>query len=134
MDLALAIISILLVAIAGICDAVKDTLNYHFEQSIFSKLNGDFWDARTSWANKYKDVVSLRPKFLGSTTIFSWVTDGWHLFQMLCFSSFVAAIVIYEPIVTFNSSFVTMLVNFLILKAVFSLSFELFYSKIFIKK
>lgn len=39
-----------------------------------------FWDVQ-SWVRKYKKNSNTKPAFPGSTTIFVFVTDGYHLMQ-----------------------------------------------------
>lgn len=78
------ILLILLPILGGITDAIKDTVNFHYLQSIFIKFPSRFWDGEISWMNKYKDQDYHKgPKFFGSTTIFVWTTDAWHLFKTL---------------------------------------------------
>ena len=71
------------VILSAVCKAVKDTLQFHFYDSIFDKCNHQFWNPDVSWKNKYKDGEIGVPKFCGSTTLFVWLTDAWHLFDML---------------------------------------------------
>ena len=130
-----AVFTIVLVMLAAISKAVMDTLQFHFSRSVFKEWNEFYFHPAFSWANKYKDVVTLKPKFWGSTTIFSFITDGWHLFQAFYLLFIFTAIVIHQPFfVTINSSFLSMLLDFSILMVIFGLTFELFYAKIFIKK
>jgi hypothetical protein len=76
-------IGIILVILAGICKAVMDTVADHYDNSVFASKEFDryFWDKSISWANKYMNDMSRRPRFWGSTTVFVFVTDAWHLFQ-----------------------------------------------------
>lgn len=48
-------ISILFVILASICNAVMDASSFHYDNSIFNKLNRKFWDGSISWKNKYID-------------------------------------------------------------------------------
>lgn len=78
------ILLLLCVIIAGVCKAVRDTLQFHYTNSVFRKCkNIQFWNVDISWKNKYKEGEIGTPKFWGSTTIFVWLTDAWHLFDML---------------------------------------------------
>ena len=117
-------ISIIFIVLAGICKAIKDTLNFHFETSVFKNL-GKFWCPAISWKNKYKDDL-ITPKFFGATTIFVWITDGWHLFDFLQTIFSIVAIVVYSKIVF-------CIVDIFILYCIFSICFELFY-RIFVMK
>ena len=89
-------ISLLLFALAAVCNAVMDVLAHKFSSSVFVRLNWTYWDPQMSWGNKYTD----NNKWYGwiNDTILVWVTDGWHLFQMLMKTSIVLAIVFYIPI------------------------------------
>jgi hypothetical protein len=83
----LTILGILLVIAASISEAIMDTVQFHYEKSIFKpdhmKYNPLFWDASISWKNKYKENSMTEPKFYGSTTIFVFLTDAWHFFKFL---------------------------------------------------
>lgn len=75
----LAAIALLLVAY--VAKAAIDNLTHQAGNSIFEKW-GKWFDARTSWLNKYKpgswEAGAPVPRFLGSTTVFVWLTDFWH--------------------------------------------------------
>lgn len=79
------IIPLILVALSGLSKAIQDTLAHHFTTSIFSKLPHKFWDASTSWKNKYAnyDAGDYRDKFFLSSTLLVAFTDAWHLFDNL---------------------------------------------------
>lgn len=78
------LIAFILLAGAGICNAVMDKINFHYMRSIFKDKNAQFWSVKHSWRNKWKDGIEKRgPKFFGSTTFLVWTTDAWHLFQMI---------------------------------------------------
>jgi len=85
-------IAIALVYIAGIAKGFMDSLQFHFNTSLFAKLNQQFWNPEISWQNKYSEVVTLtrRKLFtirLGSFSVDvpypAFLTDGWHLFQFI---------------------------------------------------
>lgn len=83
----LTILGILLVIAASISEAIMDTIQFHYERSIFKldpiKYNPLFWDASISWQNKYKENSMTEEKFYGSKTIFVFLTDAWHFFKFL---------------------------------------------------
>ena len=83
----------LLLLIAGICKAIQDTLEFHFDSSIFKKIkNQDYWNPLNSWKRKWKnDDIKQGEKFLGSSSIFVSLTDAWHFFGLIRDFSFVAA-------------------------------------------
>lgn len=70
--------------LAGIAEAHMDCLQFHFFDTPFVKRKHQFWNPEISWKNKYKNGnSSIGPAFLGSTTIFVFLTDGWHLMKFL---------------------------------------------------
>lgn len=77
------ILSVLAFGLAGLFNGVMDTLQFHYESSIFPR-GSLFWNPAISWRNKYKNGDSSQgPRFPGSTTIFVFLTDGWHLMKTL---------------------------------------------------
>lgn len=120
-------LSLVLIMIAGVCNSIMDTLQFHYGASCFSNLNPFFWDPKESWKNKWKNGDrSQGEKFFGSSTFLVCFTDAWHLFQtfmLLCFSF---AIVLYSPMVNWW-------VDAIIYHAVFGIVFELFWSIIWKK-
>ncbi len=76
-------ISIILIYLSGMCEGVMDTLNFHycrFERK-HKKAKSIYWDLEESWLNKYDS--HFKPKFFLSTSVFVFLTDGWHLFKWL---------------------------------------------------
>lgn len=73
------------VFIFGLSKAIKDTLQHHYSQSIFTGLDARFWNPSESWKNKYADfdTGSRQPAFPGSTSLLVSLTDAWHLFDLL---------------------------------------------------
>ena len=81
--IAIGIIGIMLVILASYAEAVMDKINFHFERSIFKdKKNQLFWNPQESWKNKWKDDLKTE-KFRGSSTIFVFLTDSWHLHKFV---------------------------------------------------
>lgn len=73
---------LLMFFLAGIAEAHMDTLQFHFYRSRFNSFNHAFWNPEISWKNKYKlRDPRYGAKFPGSTTIFVFITDGWHLMK-----------------------------------------------------
>lgn len=121
-------VSIILMIFAGICNSIMDVLKTRFYKSVFlGKKPGNWIDPALSWPNKWKNGdKSQGEKFFGSTTIFVWVTDLWHLAKMLMLVSISLAIVFYSPIIAWW-------IDWFILYCAFTIPFEIFYSKILIK-
>jgi len=70
-----------LLVVAYVAKAAIDNLTHQAGNSIFEQW-GQWFDARVSWLNKYKpgswEAGAPVPRFLGSTTVFVWLTDFWH--------------------------------------------------------
>ena len=79
----ITVLAFLLLAISGVSKAVQDKVNFHFSESFFVKLNGQFWNPLYSSMNKWKDGIKKRgEKFFGSSTFLVAFTDAWHQFQL----------------------------------------------------
>ena len=125
------IYSLIFFALAGISNAVMDTLQHHFWQSIFNtdRFNHKWWDPEESWSNKYKNNKEADgPKFPGSTTVFVFVTDAWHLFQFLMITFCAIAVVI-----PMNYHWLIKIAGVLLLKLAWSGLFIPAYKKWFIR-
>ena len=130
-------ITLFLLFLAGALNATMDVLSFRYKTSIFSKYTKlqEFFNHQESWVNKYKDNnPELGPKFFGSKTFLVFLTDAWHLAKMLMITTFTLAIVFYNPVIVTESIFVNIVANLLLMRVVFSATFELFFSKILIKK
>lgn len=78
------IFPILFLVIAGISEAIMDTLAHHFEESIFSQLNPNYWNPVLSGGNKWLDGDKTKgERFFMSSTLLVGFTEGWHLFKMI---------------------------------------------------
>ena len=119
------IILLLCLAIAATGKAVMDTLNFHFCCCIFTKWTGHRWvDPGISWTNKYKGGDARNgPKFLGSTTVFVFVTDLWHFSDFIFLRFFFAVPIIYS----FIHPIVTWWADYLIFSIFFGIVFETIY-------
>lgn len=74
----------ILITISASSLAALDILHNRFHESIFKNMNDLWWDPTFSWRNKYKRRSQyLGPKFIGSTTIFSFVTDAVSMFKFI---------------------------------------------------
>lgn len=72
----------ILLAIAAIFKAVADTVDHHFDTSVFRRLNADFWD---------RDFSSDRAK-----RIFNYKLDAWHLAQSGMIVCMIAAVALHQ--------------------------------------
>lgn len=112
--------------LSGIAKAGMDVLQFHFSESIFSKLNA--WNPKESWKNKWKNGdKSQGERFPGSSTVFVFLTDPWHLLQSVYLNSLFAALYL---ICTHTPSVWVLLLS----RVLFGLSFELSYRYLYIKK
>ena len=132
-------ISLIFLSLAAICNAIMDTLQFHFYDSIFekdiktsSKWN-QYWNPNISWRNKYinGEVAWGRKKILNIINYPVFLTDGWHLFKSLMLSF------LFLSIFTFNIKldyWYYLPVLFIVYKTVWGMIFELFYKHILIRK
>lgn len=73
--------------LAGIANGTHETLQHHYEQSVFPKRDEDgylFWNPKFSWLNKYEHwPEDQSAAYFGSKTFLVWTTDGYHLTKFL---------------------------------------------------
>jgi hypothetical protein len=111
-----------------------DTISFRYNKSIFSKWikYEQFLNPQKSWLNKYKNNdPALGPKFFGSKSFLVWTTDLWHLSKTLMITLFILAIIFYNPIITTGYVVFDLFINAEILHILFSLTFSLFWDRIF---
>lgn len=94
------IIIYLAIALAALCNAVMDVLQFHFHLSVFKYFNAQYWNPEISWMNKYVNnnpLMGLK-KIMG-ITIPAVLTDAWHLFKslMIGFLLFAIALAAQSP-------------------------------------
>jgi hypothetical protein len=120
------IFAFLLILIAGFCEGLMDSLQFHYKSFFKNDL---FWNPEISWRNKYKDGDPLKgPKFLFSTTFLVSLTDGWH-FMKLCRNML---IFISLPLIGYlSSSILFFIVYGIIARTLYGVGFYLSYNKIF---
>lgn len=120
-------LSILLVILAGIFKAVMDTLKSHYGESVFCLFpKYAYWlDESIAWKNKYKNgIKSNGEKFWGSSTIFVFITSGWHFSQKLFLTCYALSFAFYP----YSDYFILQFAGLYVLQC---LVFELFYGCIF---
>ena len=68
---------------SGMFDGGAESLKFHYsEVNRKYNLNDNFWNPALSWKNKYRNGdPSQGEAFTGSTTVFVWTTDGYHLMR-----------------------------------------------------
>ena len=107
-----------------------DIIQFKFQASIFIKYPKlkQWSDPQLSWRNKWKNGdPSQGEKFLGSSTIFVLTTDLFHLAQSFMISFFILGVILYTPIYNY-------VVDFIILKVLFSITFEAFWGHVLLNK
>lgn len=128
--------SILLSIIAFSAYAVMYVLQFRYHVSIFSKWNEMYWNPTVSDLNKWKlngkEIVrdkngKRKERFIGSSTIFVFLTDAWHLFQFVFENSFMLAIAINYIGASFYISFVA-------LRILYGIFFNVLFDKVLILK
>ena len=128
-------VTISLIVIAAISNAIMDICSHKYHNSIFYlyfKKYSNFWNAETSWKNKYidRDVSKGRKKTKIYFISFNkpvQLTDAWHLFKSIMIIALIGAIVMYKPIS--NSYFL----DLIILGTIWNLTFVFFYKRILYK-
>jgi hypothetical protein len=132
-------ISVLFFVLAAICNAVMDKVNFHWDNSVFKGSRFEWWaNPAISYKNKWKNNSnSLNgEKFPGSSTIFVWVTDLWHFAQSFMITFFILGAAFYGDgmVSVFETGWINTLIDIIILKTIFSITFELFWSIVLEKK
>jgi hypothetical protein len=112
-------ISMILFALAAICNAAGDTLVHRYTTSVFNKLDPTFWNPAISWKNKY--VNGQRRKLIGPINYPVQLTDAWHLFKSLMLTFVGFAIAYHVPMCH-------PLIDTLIYLAIWWFFFEAFYT------
>lgn len=122
------IVGLIFVSLSAISESIMDKIQFHFEKSIFSKegYNQLFWDPTESWKNKWKDDLKTE-KFLGSSSIFVFTTDAWHLFKFFK-NTF---LFIGLPLLCLGG--INLVLSVIIARVVYGLTFTLFFD-IILKK
>lgn len=79
------IISLMFFSLAAYFNAVMDTLQFHFDRSVFSHKDPNFWNPAKSWQ---------AAKFFPGT---KYRMDAWHLFKsaMIVSSALSAVVLLY---------------------------------------
>jgi hypothetical protein len=126
-------ISIILIALAAICNAVMDICSHHYYYSVLTRFDSKFWNASTSWANKYVNgqPANGRVKWLGGIMNKPvQLTDAWHLFKSLMIVFLISAI----PFCPSNEFGLPEWIYYLLVigvgGTVWNLVFNLFYNRI----
>lgn len=122
-------ISIILLLIAGVLCAVMDTLEHHFDVSVFKNLDSTFWNRRYSWLNiytlndRFEITGRIKWSILGiKFNKLSFFCDAWHVAKSLMLWSICLA---FYPL---GWQYV------LFTRVAFGAGFNLFYNHLLIQK
>jgi len=125
----MSFIPVLLFFLAGVCNACMDVLKTRYNTSVFRFWRNQDWvNPALSWPNKWKPDSRIGD--LVMSTVLVWVTDFWHLCKMLMIVCFTLGAVSYQPVFGFSKWWL----DLLILYFTFTGTFELFFSRVLIKK
>jgi hypothetical protein len=119
--------TIIFIILAAVCNSVMDVLSTRYYVSIFGNLkNRQFWDWNMSWRNKWQwGEKENGEKFFLSSTMLSFLTDGWHLFKALMLLFISLAIVTYKPIFGYF--------DIILFSIIWGVVFEICYTKLLLK-
>ncbi len=125
----LTILGLLFIAASSVAEAIMDKIQFHYDKSIFSKdkYKQTFWDPTKSWVNKWKDSSAREERFLGSSTIFVFTTDAWHLFKFFR-NTF---LFIGLPLLSFGS--MNIILAAILARVIYGLVFTICFDKLLIK-
>ena len=125
----LTILGLLFFAAASVSEAIMDKIQFHYDISIFSqyKYKQTFWNPNLSWVNKWKDSSAKEEKFLGSSSIFVFTTDAWHLFKFFR-NTF---LFIGLPLLSFGS--INIILAAILARIIYGLVFTICFDKLLIK-
>jgi hypothetical protein len=127
------IFSLIFMALAGAGNAAMDITQFHFNDSLFSKMDNErFYDPQLSWQNKWQDdsngnVMPGRERFFGSSRWFVMFTDFWHCAKFFMIGFITLAVVTYRRR---NGRIYMYLLDLVLLHMAFTCSFSLFYDNI----
>lgn len=133
-------ISAILVILAAIANSIGDKIQFHWSTSIFSERGWDSWaNPQISWKRKWKwengKLDHTRSEaFPGSSTVFVSFTDLWHFVKSIQLTTLFLACVLWSPVINQESWILETLINFALLRIIYGVTFEFFYSRILSKK
>lgn len=102
-------LSEILLILAALFKAVADTVDHHFDSSIFRRLEPSFWD---------RDISSDKAK-----RIFGYKIDAWHITQSIMIVCMILAAIFHEQKLWWPFELI-------IAGTAWNLCFNLFYNKI----
>lgn len=103
------LIAPILIALCAVCKAVVDTLDHHYDTSVFSHLPRAFWDPNV--------IIKTGPQ------VFGYPVDAWHLTNSLQLACWLALPLLYRK-------WKAWYIDYAVGAAIFVLIFNLFYNSI----
>lgn len=102
---------ILLISLAAVCKALADTLDHHFDTSIFRDKPRKYWD----------------PNMIHKTApqLFGYPLDVWHITNSIQICSWLGLVILYRPVLP------EWWMDYGAAGICFVITFNLFYNKIF---
>ncbi len=127
----------MLAILAGMCKAVMDTLQFHYEVSVFAKSKKqNWWNPSLSWNNK--NTMSANPfiKWLLRNPLVL-LTDAWHFLgflYMLCWVLIIFFDTFIQPAQPAQLAWYWWALGSVSIWIIHSLSSHVFFTYIFIAK
>ena len=133
-------ITLILIVLIGIINALMDIIMGRYNQSIFSLFNPDWWNPQLSWKHKWVYPLEstikawyyfgfyprYKERFIYSSTIFVGLTDAWHFFKIFFIFFIVLGIVCYTPII---NPYIDWLVYYITWTSVFTIFYDYIFNK-----
>jgi hypothetical protein len=125
----LTILGFLLITFAAVSESIMDKIQFHYDKSIFknSKYNQLFWNPIESWKNKWKEDLKTE-KFIGSSTLFVFTTDAWHLFKFFRNTSLFIGL----PLIAIGD--MNVILSVVIGRVLYGLTFTLCFDKLLVNR
>ena len=115
--------SIIFIVLAAICCACMDTLQHHYYNSVFNKLNDKFWNPAISWG--YAKTIPFT----------KYKVDAWHLFKSAMICLLIGAVVMaWQSGEALFNVWWFYLIAFIYIGIMWNLTFNFFYNIILIRK
>lgn len=126
---------------SAISNSIMDCTDDHYDKSVFKGCTfiWKHWDKNETWKNKWENGDPAQgEKFFGSSRWFVGLTDPWHFFKGMCFwflafsiaPAMIASILLFDDL----HQWWWFLVTPFIVKIVYSSTFHIFFTWIFIRK
>lgn len=124
--------SLLLLILAAICNAVMDTLadEPHYDRSIFKNKDKQFWLKTQSHTNKHKPWIHPFGIVINKP---AQISDAWHIAKTIMIFAICFSIVLFpmmRPICLFETQFLNSLLYVLVMGLAWNNTFSLFFKYI----